>query len=134
MAAPPTEHEILDVNRRYHDVAADSYDSKWGISFGEIGHQQVMIDDDDVGLLSTTPGVEHETVIEPRAFGSETVVACRSDPRPHRIRVAELSELGDVTLPRGARPLAHFREPARNFLAQAARDSLLLGELESVQT
>ena len=42
MAAPPTEHEILDVNRRYHDVAAESYDSKWGISFGEIGHQQVL--------------------------------------------------------------------------------------------
>src|SRR6478735_9033244 len=39
MAAPPTEHEILDVNRRYHDVAAETYDSKWGISFGEIGHQ-----------------------------------------------------------------------------------------------
>ena len=42
MAAPPTEHEILDVNRRYHDVAAESYDAKWGISFGEIGHQQVL--------------------------------------------------------------------------------------------
>src|SRR3954469_2749814 len=42
MAAPPTEHEILDVNRRYHDVAAESYDSKWGISFGEIGHRQVL--------------------------------------------------------------------------------------------
>jgi ubiquinone/menaquinone biosynthesis C-methylase UbiE len=42
MAAPPTEHQILDVNRRYHDVAAESYDAKWGISFGEIGHQQVL--------------------------------------------------------------------------------------------
>jgi ubiquinone/menaquinone biosynthesis C-methylase UbiE len=42
MAAPPTEHEILDVNRRYHDVAAGSYDAKWGISFGEIGHRQVL--------------------------------------------------------------------------------------------
>src|SRR3954447_2778566 len=42
MAAPPTEHEILDVNRRYHDVAAESYDAKWGISFGEIGHKQVL--------------------------------------------------------------------------------------------
>jgi ubiquinone/menaquinone biosynthesis C-methylase UbiE len=42
MAAPPTEHEILDVNRRYHDVAASSYDAKWGISFGEIGHAQVL--------------------------------------------------------------------------------------------
>ena len=42
MAAPPTEHEILDVNRRYHDVAAGSYDAKWGISFGDVGHQQVL--------------------------------------------------------------------------------------------
>jgi ubiquinone/menaquinone biosynthesis C-methylase UbiE len=42
MAAPPTEHEILDVNRRYHDVAAGGYDAKWGISFGEIGHKQVL--------------------------------------------------------------------------------------------
>jgi ubiquinone/menaquinone biosynthesis C-methylase UbiE len=42
MVAPPTEHEILDVNRRYHDVAAETYDAKWGISFGEIGHQQVL--------------------------------------------------------------------------------------------
>ena len=42
MVAPPSEHEILDVNRRYHDVAADTYDAKWGISFGEIGYQQVL--------------------------------------------------------------------------------------------
>src|SRR3954469_25839783 len=42
MAAPDKVEEILKVNRRYHDVAADEYDGKWGISFGEIGHQQVL--------------------------------------------------------------------------------------------
>ncbi len=42
MAAPPTSHEILDVNRRYHDVAADDYDTKWGIDFGEVGAAQVL--------------------------------------------------------------------------------------------
>ena len=42
MAAPASEHEILDVNRRYHDVAADSYDAKWGISFAEGGQEQVV--------------------------------------------------------------------------------------------
>jgi ubiquinone/menaquinone biosynthesis C-methylase UbiE len=42
MAAPEKTEEILEVNRRYHDVAADEYDGKWGISFGEIGHQQVL--------------------------------------------------------------------------------------------
>jgi ubiquinone/menaquinone biosynthesis C-methylase UbiE len=33
--------EIRDANTRYHDVAADHYDSKWGIDFGEIGRAQV---------------------------------------------------------------------------------------------
>jgi ubiquinone/menaquinone biosynthesis C-methylase UbiE len=42
MAAPAAPDEILDVNRRYHDVAARDYDAKWGISFGEIGRQQVI--------------------------------------------------------------------------------------------
>jgi ubiquinone/menaquinone biosynthesis C-methylase UbiE len=33
--------EIRDVNTRYHDVAADHYDRKWGIDFGEVGLEQV---------------------------------------------------------------------------------------------
>jgi ubiquinone/menaquinone biosynthesis C-methylase UbiE len=39
--APETPERIKDVNERYHDVAAASYDSKWGIDFGEIGQEQV---------------------------------------------------------------------------------------------
>ena len=42
MAAPAAPDQILDVNRRYHDVAAGDYDAKWGISFGEIGRRQVL--------------------------------------------------------------------------------------------
>jgi ubiquinone/menaquinone biosynthesis C-methylase UbiE len=42
MAAPAAPDEILDVNRRYHDVAADDYDAKWGIDFGEVGQAQVL--------------------------------------------------------------------------------------------
>jgi ubiquinone/menaquinone biosynthesis C-methylase UbiE len=34
--------QIRDVNTRYHDVAAASYDAKWGIDFGEIGQTQVV--------------------------------------------------------------------------------------------
>jgi SAM-dependent methyltransferase len=42
MAAPSlSPEEIRDVNTRYHDVAADHYDAKWGIDFGDIGLQQV---------------------------------------------------------------------------------------------
>jgi SAM-dependent methyltransferase len=39
---PLTDEEIRDVNTRYHDVAADHYDYKWGIDFGELGRDQVI--------------------------------------------------------------------------------------------
>jgi SAM-dependent methyltransferase len=42
MEATRTADEIRDFNTRYHDVAAPSYDSKWGIDFGEIGQAQVL--------------------------------------------------------------------------------------------
>ena len=34
--------QIRDVNTRYHDAAATSYDSKWGIDFGPTGQRQVL--------------------------------------------------------------------------------------------
>jgi ubiquinone/menaquinone biosynthesis C-methylase UbiE len=37
----PSPERIKEVNERYHDVAAESYDSKWGIDFGDIGQEQV---------------------------------------------------------------------------------------------
>jgi SAM-dependent methyltransferase len=42
MDALRTADEIRDVNTRYHDVAAHSYDSKWGIDFGAVGQAQVI--------------------------------------------------------------------------------------------
>jgi ubiquinone/menaquinone biosynthesis C-methylase UbiE len=41
MAPALSAEEIRDVNTRYHDVAADHYDAKWGIDFGDIGRDQV---------------------------------------------------------------------------------------------
>ncbi len=41
MPAPPSPDRIKEVNERYHDVAAASYDSKWGIDFGDVGQAQV---------------------------------------------------------------------------------------------
>jgi ubiquinone/menaquinone biosynthesis C-methylase UbiE len=41
MAAPATAEAIRDVNTRYHDAAAEHYDTKWGINFGEVGRAQV---------------------------------------------------------------------------------------------
>jgi ubiquinone/menaquinone biosynthesis C-methylase UbiE len=39
--AERTAARIKDVNTRYHDVAAASYDAKWGIDYGEVGRRQV---------------------------------------------------------------------------------------------
>jgi SAM-dependent methyltransferase len=33
---------IRDANVRYHDLAAEHYDSKWGINYGEVGQAQVV--------------------------------------------------------------------------------------------
>jgi SAM-dependent methyltransferase len=42
MAAPSAPDEIRDVNVRYHDLAADAYDAKWGIDYGPSGQAQVL--------------------------------------------------------------------------------------------
>jgi SAM-dependent methyltransferase len=42
MEALRSADEIRDVNTRYHDVAAATYDSKWGIDFGPVGQAQVL--------------------------------------------------------------------------------------------
>jgi SAM-dependent methyltransferase len=45
MPASPTATpaHIKDVNTRYHDAAADEYDAKWGIDFGDVGQEQVRL-------------------------------------------------------------------------------------------
>jgi len=42
MQALRSHDEIREVNTRYHDVAAASYDSKWGIDFEQTGQSQVL--------------------------------------------------------------------------------------------
>jgi SAM-dependent methyltransferase len=41
-AAGTSPERIRAVNTRYHDTAADGYDSKWGIDFGAVGQRQVL--------------------------------------------------------------------------------------------
>ncbi len=45
MPASPsaTPEHIKDANTRYHDAAAEEYDAKWGIDFGDIGQRQVRL-------------------------------------------------------------------------------------------
>jgi ubiquinone/menaquinone biosynthesis C-methylase UbiE len=54
MAAVRSAAEIRDLNTRYHDVAAATYDAKWGIDFGPVGQAQVL------GKLRKALGAEGE--------------------------------------------------------------------------
>jgi len=38
-----TPEQIKDANTRYHDAAAEEYDAKWGIDFGQTGQEQVRL-------------------------------------------------------------------------------------------
>lgn len=38
-----TEQQIKDANIAYHDAAAEEYDAKWGIDYGDLGKSQVAI-------------------------------------------------------------------------------------------
>jgi ubiquinone/menaquinone biosynthesis C-methylase UbiE len=40
---PPTADTIRDANVRYHDLAAEHYDSKWGIGYDEVAQAQVTV-------------------------------------------------------------------------------------------
>jgi len=42
MAALRASDEIREANVRYHDLAAENYDAKWGIDYGERGQRQVV--------------------------------------------------------------------------------------------
>ncbi len=65
-APTATAAEIKDVNTRYHDAAADEYDAKWGIDFGEVGQRQVL------GKLRKALGHEPERVADALEIGAGT--------------------------------------------------------------
>lgn len=69
MPASPTASaaHIKDVNTRYHDAAAEEYDAKWGIDFGEIGQRQVRLK-----LVKALGGLEGRRFGDALEIGSGT--------------------------------------------------------------
>ena len=62
----------------------------------EVGEQQVVIDDDDVGLDGLAARLDHVAAADVGAARAEAVVARRGDLRPQRMRVAEVRHFGEV--------------------------------------
>jgi ubiquinone/menaquinone biosynthesis C-methylase UbiE len=67
-ASPTATHEhIKDVNTRYHDAAAEEYDAKWGIDFGEVGQRQVRLK-----LVKALGGLKGQSFGDALEIGSGT--------------------------------------------------------------
>ena len=71
---------------------------------GEVGKQQVVIDDDDVGFLRGAARLDHEAVVEERAIAAEAVFRGRSHPRPQRRILGQLGKFGAIATLRRLRP------------------------------
>lgn len=86
MPASPTatpEH-IKDVNTRYHDAAADEYDAKWGIDFGDIGQEQVR-----QKLVKALGGIDG------RSFGAALEIG--SGTGYFSLNLVQLGVIGELT-------------------------------------
>jgi ubiquinone/menaquinone biosynthesis C-methylase UbiE len=62
-----TPEHIKDVNTRYHDAAAEEYDAKWGIDFGDVGQEQVRLK-----LVKALGGVDGSAFGDALEVGSGT--------------------------------------------------------------
>jgi ubiquinone/menaquinone biosynthesis C-methylase UbiE len=94
---------IRDANVRYHDLAAEHYDSKWGISYGEPGQSQVLGKlrkalGREPGRLGRTleigAGTGYFTLNLLRAGAIERAVATDISPGMLRTLEASAAELG----------------------------------------
>jgi len=78
-----TAEHIKNVNTRYHDAAADSYDAKWGIDFGDVGQAQVR------RKLAKALGRE------PKRFGSALEIGCGTGY--FGLNLLQLGTIGSLT-------------------------------------
>ena len=78
----------------------------------QVREQQMVIDDDDVGLDGLAARLDHVAAADLGAARAEAVVARRGDLRPQRMRVAQIRHFGEIAAARDARPALHARQRA----------------------
>jgi SAM-dependent methyltransferase len=102
---PAAAGDIRDANVRYHDLAAEHYDSKWGIGYDEVGQAQVsgklrkalggQLPDGGFGrALEIGAGTGYFSLNLLRAGVIESAVATDISPGMLRALSASASELG----------------------------------------
>ena len=108
---------ILDLMRLVHDErrARGNHFAERALADRRIGAQQVMVDDDDVGLGGALAHQRDVAVAVARALGAETGVGLGRDLLPEREVLRQIAQLGAVAGRRGLRPLLDDRQEYRSF-------------------
>jgi len=70
----------------------------------EVGEQQMVIDDDDIGIDGLAARVDHVALADVGAAGAEAVVTRGGDLRPQRVRIAHVRHFGKIAGPGDSRP------------------------------
>jgi hypothetical protein len=78
----------------------------------DVGEEQMVVDDDDVGIERFLARLHHEALAVEGAVAAEAVVARRRDERPDRRVLRDVGELGAVTALRCAREGDDLRQVA----------------------
>ncbi len=73
------------------------------VAQGQVGAEQVVVDDDHIGLHGPAPGAHQETVVEARAVLAEAVLAGGDRLRPRRRVLRDAGRLGPVAAARQGR-------------------------------
>ena len=97
------EHRRLDARQQFGHAA---------VAHREVGEEQVVVDDDQVGRHRFAPRLDDVAGGELRAVAAQAVLARRGHERDHRRAVVEAVDLGQVAAARRRRPGFDARQRA----------------------
>src|SRR5690606_14351914 len=77
---------------------------------GKVREQEMVVHDDDVGLLRGAPRGRDEAVVEPRAACAQAVLDRRGDDGAERMVLGEIVDLREIAARARAAPLRQASE------------------------
>ncbi len=74
-----------------HRVVVRKHRGKPGVAQSEVGKEEVVIDDDQLGALGTAAHAGHEAVFVVVTASADPRVRAADDPRPDRVFLGDFS-------------------------------------------
>ena len=125
-ASEVLRRDVLELVRLVDDgvAARRNHFAERALPHRGVGAEQVVIDDDDVGLRGALAHLRDEAVVELRAVGADAVLAGRRDLGPEGQILGQVVHLGAVAGLGLTRPLVDALDRDRVFARADRRRSL----------